>query len=260
MIGQKSIAIIGSGGMLGSDLFHYLRYYFKKIIGINRKNYDQYRGHQFDIIINADGNSNKYWANKNILADFVASTDSVYATLFDFPCKKYVYISSSDVYEDHTGIKTTKESNIIDTVNLTPYGFHKYLSECIIKNFIKNYIILRCSMILGTNLKKGPVYDILHKSRLFITQKSRFQVITTIALADILNFLLAQNTTEQVFNVGGRGAVLFSRITKYIQQSVNFSKNGKTQVYETDVSKLHEIYRLKTSVEYMQDFLKSVSR
>lgn len=252
----KSLAVIGSAGMIGWDLARQLKSKFK-VTGIDRKNYNQYRGTNFDVVINANGNSNKVWAKDHVLADFSASTTSVYSSLFDFPCKTYLYISSADVYPDHTSKKATNESKIINPENLSAYGFHKYLSECIVRNFTKNYVILRCPMILGTNLKKGPMYDILHNSRIFVTSESRFQMITTKELTRIIYFLLTRNITKAVFNVGGRDSVLFSKINKYIERSVVFPKDGKTQIYETDVSKLHKIYKLKTSGEYLQDFVKN---
>lgn len=254
----KSLAVIGSRGMVGSDLMLYLKPKFEKVIGIDRKNYDQNQGKSFDVVINANGNSNKVWAKNHILEDFAASTTSVYASLFDFPCKTYIYISSADVYENHTSKKATNESHTIDPENLTPYGFHKYLSECIVRNFVKNYVILRCTMVLGTKLKKGPIYDILHDLPLFVAKNSAFQMITTNELAQIIYFLLSRNITKEVFNVGGRGTILFSKISKYMQKSVVFPKDGETQIYETDMSKLNKTYDLKTSGEYLQDFLKEL--
>lgn len=254
----KSLAIIGSKGMVGSDLIYYLKSNFENLVGIDRKNYNQHKGKSFDVVINANGNSNKVWANKNVLGDFRASTVSVYKTLFEFPSKIYVYISSADVYENHTSKKFTSEINPINPENLSPYGFHKYLSECIIKNFTKNYIILRCPMILGNNLKKGPIFDILNNSRLFIGEDSRFQMITTKELAQIIYFLITKNKTYGVFNVAGRGTVIFREIDKYVHKLITFPKDGKTHIYETDVSKLHKMYPLKTSTEYLQDFLKEL--
>ena len=253
----KSLGIIGSRGMVGGDLVLYLKASFKNIVGINRKNYDRYRGHQFDVVINANGNSNKIWANDNILDDFEASTASVYKTLLDFSAKTYIYISSADVYEHHTSENFTSDGESINFEKLTPYGFHKFLSECIVRNFTKSHIILRCPMMLGTNLKKGPLYDILNNSRLYISKESSFQMITTKELAQIIYFLLYKNITKEVFNVGGRGTVSLSEIIKYVGRKVNFPKDGKKQTYETNVSKLNKIYPLKTSQQYLKDFLKN---
>lgn len=254
----KSLAVIGARGMVGSDLIRYLKSNFENVTGIDRKNYDRYKGKRFDIVVNANGNSNKVWANDNILGDFEASTVSVYKTLLDFPCKTYVYISSADVYPNHTSKKATSESKTIEVENLSPYGFHKYLSECIVKNFTKNYIILRCPMMLGNNLKKGAVFDILNNSRLFVSADSAFQMITTKELAQIIYFLLAHSITKEIFNVGGRGTVILREIDKYIHKPITFPKDGKIHIYETDVSKLHKTYSLKTSGEYLKDFLKNL--
>ena len=254
----KSLAIIGCNGMVGSDLMRYLKPYFKNITGIDSRNYDQYRGQSFDVVINANGNSSKVWASKHILGDFEASTTSVYKSLFDFSCKTYIYLSSADVYLDHTNTKTTRESQIINTDDLSPYGLHKYLSENIIKNNTKNYLIFRCSMILGTILKKGPIYDILHSKRLFVNSESAFQMITTEEIAHIIYFLLTINKNNETFNIGGRETVLFKNLSNYIKKPIVFPKNGEKHIYETNVSKLNKIFSLKTSSEYLQDLIKNI--
>jgi len=252
---SRSLAIIGSHGMVGSDLVQHLKPHFQETAEIDRENYNEYKGHQFDVVVNANGNSNKIWANKNRLDDFEASTLSVYKSLLDFSCKTYVYISSIDVYETHNG---EKEDDPINSEILAPYGFHKYLSECMVRNFTKSFIILRCPMMLGTKLKKGPIYDILNNSQLYISKDSSFQMITTEEVARIIAFLLEKNITGETFNIGGKGTVELKDIEKYVKKDVNFPKDGKTQKYETDVSKLNKIYPLKTSGEYLQDFLKEL--
>ena len=58
--------------------------------------------------------------------------------------------------------------------------------QIIIKKYSKKFLILRPSTILGTNLKKGPVYDILQGNPLFITTNSSLQIITTFTIAKII--------------------------------------------------------------------------
>ena len=243
--------------MVGEDLVKYLKPHFVEVAEVNKENYEKYKGRHFDVIINANGNSNKIWAQDNILADFEASTTSVYKTLLDFTFETYIYISSSDVYENHTSKKFTSEEKSINLEKLTPYGFHKFLSECIVRNFTKNHIILRCPMMLGIKLKKGPIYDILNSSRLFISKESSFQMITTEQLAQIIYSLLEKNITGEVFNVGGKGTVMLSEVIKDAKRDITSPKDGKIQTYEIDVSKLNKIYALKTSDTYLKDFLKN---
>ena len=252
MINFKKLAIIGSRGMVGSDLVKHLKQNFE-ITQIDRDNYDQYKGKSFDVVVNANGNSNKVWANENRLGDFEASTISVYKSLVDFPCKLYIYISTFDVYENHNG---EKEEDLINIEKLAPYGLHKLLAELIIRNFTKNYIILRCPMMLGSKLRKGPIFDILNNSRLYISKDSSFQMITTEELAKIMFSLIEKNVRGEIFNAGGSGTVEFRDLENYIGKSVNFPKDGKIHTYKTDVSKLNKIFPLKSSEEYLKDYLK----
>ena len=131
---MKTLAIIGSNGMLGSDLVQLFHTQFL-VTPISKEKYNFYKGHFFDIVINVNGNSKRFWANQNPLDDFVKSTMSVYQTIIDFPCSIYIYISSSDIYENHINPKYTNENEKINPQNLQPYGFNKYVSELIVKRY-----------------------------------------------------------------------------------------------------------------------------
>lgn len=255
---MKNLAIIGANGMLGSDL---VRYFGRKfdITPINKENYKTFISKKFDIVINANGNSRRFWANQNLLDDFFASTVSVYQSIFDFPSDLYIYISSPDVYENHEGVEHTKESNQIIPENLSPYGLHKYLSELIIKKHKEKFLILRHSMILGSNLKKGPFYDIIHGNPLFITLKSRLQLVTTQAITEIIITLLENSVTNEIINIGGEDSLAFTKIREYYDREIKISKEAETQIYEMNVEKIKHLYpALKTSEQYLQEFLKEL--
>lgn len=251
---MKSLGVLGGFGLLGSDLAFYLKDSFE-ITAIDKKNYQELSGKSFDFLINANGNSRRFWANQNIFDDFVASTVSVYKSLFDFQFKKYIYISSSDIYENHSTPKTTGEDQNIDPDNLCPYGFHKYLSEKIIQNNVKDYLILRCSLILGRKLKKGPVFDILNNRPLFITPDSRIQMIPTGEIAKIIKLLIKKSIKNEIFNLGGRGAFDFKKISDYFSKKLTISPKAEKQEYQMNVKKLAKIFSLKTSEEYFEKFI-----
>jgi len=243
--------------MLGSDMVRYLGAKFR-VTPIHKENYHTHVGSSFDIVINANGNSKRFWANSHPLEDFIASTESVYKSIFDFKYGLYVYISSSDVYDDHTSPRYTKEDIPITSRNLTPYGLHKYLSELLVQKYVKQYLILRSSMILGSNLKKGPFYDIAHRTPLYITKNSWLQLITTQEIANILLFLLSKGVYRQVYNIGGRGSFSFHDIETYVQVPVTYSADAEKQEYEISVAKIRKLYPLKTSEEYLQEFLQNL--
>lgn len=252
---MKTLAIIGSNGLLGSDLVRYLGKSFN-VTPINKDNYQPQIGKHFDIVINANGNSKRFWANQNPQDDFIVSTASVYKSIFDFPCELYIYISSSDVYENHTEVKYTKEQDEIDPKNLQPYGLNKYLSELIVKKYKEKFLILRASMILGSNLKKGPFYDIFHNTPLFITPKTKLQLITTHAVADIIRTLLEKSVICETLNIGGEGVFDFTKIEEYVDNKLQISPKAETQIYEMNVEKIKSLFPdLKVSNEYLKDFL-----
>lgn len=249
------LAVLGAKGLLGSDLVNYLSEIFD-ITPITRQNYDSKKGKKFDLFINANGNSKRYWALQNVYQDFESSTQSVYKTLFDFKFEKYIYISSVDVYPDPSGVNTTLESDRIDITKQNVYGFHKYLSEQIVRKNIAKWLILRPSSILGNKLNKGPIYDVLNRKPLFITLDSRLQYITTKAISDLIVNLHALKVTNEIFNVGGIGTYDFADIQSLTNNKVSVSREAKKQQYEMDINKVKKIYpSLLTSEDYLKRFL-----
>ena len=248
------IGILGGKGLLGGDLVSFFGV-DRKVFPIDRDNYDQMVSQKFDLLINANGNSKRFWANEHPLEDFEASTFSVYKSLRDFQFKKYLYISSSDVYPNHEDPSLTKEDQDINPALLSPYGFHKYLSEKIVQNRAADWVILRSSLILGEGLKKGPFYDIMTCNPLFITLDSQLQIITTQAVAQIIEALLSQSVSNKVFNVGGKGTFSFLKTSDFFPNPITVSDQAKPQVYKMNVEKISDLYPLKTSEEYLKDFL-----
>ena len=250
------IAVLGASGMLGSDLVRFLSSASNKVTSITRDNYEKQKGKEFDLFINANGNSKRFWALQNVLQDFEASTVSVYKTLLDFKYKKYIYISSVDVYSNPSSPKTTPEDQVINTTQENAYGFHKYLSEEIVKKHTKDWVILRSSTILGTNMKKGPVYDILNENSIFITLNSRLQLITTDAISKIIETLANKKVVCEIINIGGSGVCEFTKIGEYFESTVHVSPEAKKQVYEMNVKNLKRLYpNLKTSEDYLEEYL-----
>lgn len=238
--------------MLGSDLVTYLSKSYE-VTGISKENYSKHVGTSFDVVINANGNSKRFWANEHPYEDFIASTESVYKSIFDFPTKLYIYISSSDVYPNHANAPF--EDARIESKKLSSYGFHKFLSEIIVRRLTKNYLILRSSMMLGRKLKKGPFFDIVHHQPLFISKKSKLQLITTKAISEIIDLLITNNIKNEIFNMGGKGVLAFENVHTYFKTTVHFQKNTQLQRYEVNTKKLGKMYPLKTSEEYLKDYL-----
>ncbi|KKU03519.1 MAG: hypothetical protein UX99_C0001G0015 [Candidatus Amesbacteria bacterium GW2011_GWB1_47_26] len=252
---MKTLAVIGGSGTLGSDLVQYFSTKFV-VISINRGNYRDQIGKLFDVVINANGNSKRFWANQNPVEDFFASSASVIKSIFDFPCDVYIYISSPDIYENHSEPKYTKENVQINPKRLEPYGLHKYLAELIVKKYKEKFLILRLSMFLGKKLKKGPIHDVIKDNPIYVTLNSKLQLISTFAVAEVIEVLLNKSIRNEVFNVGGVGTFSFLDAKKLLKKNIQVRPDAKKQLYEMDTNKLKRLYpALKTSEEYLRQFL-----
>src|SRR3989344_4363844 len=254
---RPTLGILGGKGMLGSDLMRFLgeRY---ETHAIDKDNYEGYRGRQFNVLINANGNSRRFWANDHPAEDFELSTLSVARSLFDFRYEKYIYISSPDAYEDPTNPTTTIESSPGDLRALSPYGFHKRLSEELVRRYTDDFLILRPAALIGTRLAQGIPYDILQGNELYVTLGSRVQFITTNAVADIVMILLERGAEREIVNAGGIGAVTPSDIGAWAGKQARVRHDAKPQQYEMNTEKCRSIYHaLKTSEEYVRIFIQA---
>ena len=250
------IAVLGANGLLGSSLYQFFSDNSDDdVYGITRDNYSKYINQDFDVFINANGNSKRFWANNNIIEDFEASTVSVYKTFFNFVTSLYVYISSVDVYSNHEDIQETRECKKINIPNLCSYGFHKYLSEIIVKKYAKSYLILRCSALVGENLIKGPIRDILDDKPLFLSPDSQLQFISTTEIAKVIEVLIDNNVENEIFNVGGLGTVSILDLKDLLHKNISFHSNNRREVYEMDVLKLKKLFPLVKSEHYVKKLI-----
>jgi nucleoside-diphosphate-sugar epimerase len=256
---NNKIAILGADGFLGKQLNRFFMKYCSTY-GITRTNYSKYIGKSFDFFINANGNSRRYWANNNTYNDFQASTVSVYKTMEDFTIGCYVYLSSIDVYENHENSERAIENGYINPIKLCPYGFNKFISEMIVKKYASKYIILRSSAMIGPDIKKGPIKDILEDAPLYITLDSKLQFISISAIADIILELIKNNNLNETFNVGGIGTLQFKDLETILQRKIKINHDAEKQVYEMNVDKLRNIYKLKSSEDYVKEYLESVKK
>ena len=226
-----NIGIIGSDGFVGHEVVKKLDGKYHKLFPINRLNYLEYVGMEFDILINCNGNSKKFWANNHPKDDFYASTVSVHKSLFDFQFNKYIYISSFDAMQSNY------------------YGFHKYLAEQIIMQHTKIFLILRCSAIIGPNMKKGIMYDILKENIVYLTPDSRLKFISVTALASLIDKFIDMGL-QKTHYIGSHNAIKVSDIGLLLNKKINYSDNLRTEDYD-----IPTYYVDKSAEEYIQEII-----
>lgn len=180
------ILILGSCGFIGS---HLVDYYVNKnhaVVGCDLMEHaaDQYQyrklsvlssdfdalllQHQFDCCINASGSGNVSFSLNQPLSDFESNALVVAKVLETIkrtqPSCKFIQISSAAVYGNPDKLPVSETDAIHP---LSPYGYHKWMSEIICKEysdlFNLNIAVLRPFSVYGNGLKKQLFWDICQK-------------------------------------------------------------------------------------------------
>jgi nucleoside-diphosphate-sugar epimerase len=252
------IFVLGGGGFIGSAICRYLESHRILFQSIVRENYLSHVGKACDIFINANGNSKKYIAEKDPLFDFDLSVRSVRSSIHDFNFKKYVYLSSCDIYEDCSSDKTTQEDFPLSKLNVSTYGFHKYLAEEVVKGKCQDWVIARMGGFVGTGLKKNPVFDILHNQKLWLHPDSQLQYLNVNTFANILIKSVCQQK-NQTFNIAGHSTLKLRDLMEHCNYVGDLSEATKLVTYNISIEKIKKQIFIPNSVDEVFSFVKNGS-
>ena len=245
--------ILGGKGFVGSAFARFCQNTGKKFVVIDRQNYNDHIGKPCDFFINANGNSSKVLATKDPLQDFDVTVRNTRKTLVDFKFKKYVLISSCDVYPDCSSPGTTKEDLPIDVSKQSPYGFHKYLAEECVRNGASDWIIVRLGGMVGPGLKKNAIFDILNGGPLWLDPTSQLQYMNTDDVSKITFMLIQKDLKQEIFNVCGKGLVRLENIIK--NYKVNASPDSPKVKYDINIEKISKLADIPDSMHTVMNFI-----
>lgn len=186
---MMTILILGSEGFIGQNLVRFFEEKGHSVYGVDIINYSRgtYKYHKilsistdlkviledtkFDVCINAAGSGNVSFSISNPTTDFTANTADIIFFLENLrmyqPSCKYLHISSAAVYGNPNKLPIAEDytSNPI-----SPYGFHKLMSEIICKEYAQIYklqiAIIRPFSVYGIGLKKQLLWEISNKLKL----------------------------------------------------------------------------------------------
>jgi UDP-glucose 4-epimerase len=168
-IGSRLVKFFTAKGyeVFGCDLQEYSgkEYTYQKISVLSSDFETLFINQQFNACVNASGSGNVAFSVSFPLSDFEANAFSIIKVLetirkFQTDCK-YIHISSAAVYGNPAHLPVSESSEISP---LSPYGYHKWISEIICKEYYKCYqlpiAILRPFSVYGDGLKKQLLWDI----------------------------------------------------------------------------------------------------
>jgi UDP-glucose 4-epimerase len=294
-----NILIIGCNGFIGSHLAYYFYKLNFTIVGcdigdfaatfINYfKTNQQNEGlenfisnNKIDYCINAAGSGNVSFSIQNPLVDFGSNTYTTIKILDLIktyrPNCKYIHLSSAAVYGNPNTLPLTENH---PQKPISPYGYHKWMSEIICSEYYNLYkipiTIIRIFSIYGTGQRKLLLWDICNKLmlkneiQLFGTGLESRDYIHIQDFASLIDCIIKVDYFQgDVINAGSGKettireiADIFSRYykgTKKISFSGN-ARNGDPSNWKSDISKakslgFNSITQLDAGIiEYIQWF------
>jgi nucleoside-diphosphate-sugar epimerase len=239
--------VMGGHGFVGSGVVRALRKRGIDHVIVSRQNYAELKGMQCDLFINANGNSRKQLAREQPLDEFDASVRSVRSSLADFRFRRYILLSSCDVYPDCSSPVATSEDTTIDVSRQSPYGFHKYLAEQCVRHQGAPWIICRMGGFVGPGLRKNAIFDILNGGPLWLDPRSELQFLHVDALSELVLALADRGTWGQVYNVCGRGVVCLQDVIERCGRKPAVMANSPRVRYDVDIRKFSELFPVPDS-------------
>lgn len=162
--------IVRSNTVFGVDLYEKAakQYNYTKLSKLYPEFDEIFSLHSFDAVINAAGSGNVPYSMSHPLIDFEANSLDTIRVLDAIrkhqPECRYIHISSAAVYGNPAKLPV-QEFDI--TVPLSPYGWHKLISEQLCREYVNIYklqiAIIRPFSVYGPGLKKQLFWDLYKK-------------------------------------------------------------------------------------------------
>lgn len=208
-----------------------------------------------DVIIHCAFNSSQT-VDSNNLYDYLADNVLLTEELVNIPHNKFILSSSVDVYPKDK--KHHKEDGVVDVNAVNGiYGITKLMSESLVKNKCRNFLILRCTSLLGRNSRKNSLIKILKDSNptLTVTGDSVFNYVLHSDISDFIKLAIKQDV-QGVYNVASSENITLSEIVDMFGKKVNFGKY-KYNVGNIDNIKITSLFPAfkKSSMEAIKEFL-----
>lgn len=260
------IFLIGGNGFFGSAFATYLKKKNIKFKKITKKNYKKYINKNCDLLINCSTNSKKYVAQQFPIKDFILTPMNVLNSIRDFKFKKYILISTGDVYGFNNIQKSDENLKIEDLKIGKTYAFNKILAERILINSLKPYFIFRMGGMIGKNLTKNLIFDIINNLPLRFTPDSRFQFIDTKRAVEVIfKIIRKKDNQNKIFNLSGKGQISVKKITEIFKlnnpsKKINFFKEMEYINYKINTNKIEKYIKLPRTVDTVKKFLKNYKK
>lgn len=147
-------ALIGFSGFVGSTLLKQAS--FDKLY--RSTNIAEVSGQSFNTVVCTAAPAQKWIANREPEADR-QNIERLIAHLKTLSCKKFILISTVDVFKSPIGVD---EDTAVDETDLHAYGLHRRMLEKFVEEHFPDHLIVRLPGLVGPGLRKNVIYDFLN--------------------------------------------------------------------------------------------------
>ncbi len=257
---QPTCVVLGAKGFVGQAIAREAGQRGWTVFAVDRDEYEDAKGTHCDFLINANGNSKKYLAAQEPAHEFDLSVRSVMRSLHDFHFRRYIHLSTVDVYPDHEHPDQNSERAVIEPRLLSPYGLHKRLAEELVQYHAKKWLIMRMAGFVGAGLRKNSIYDLLTGAPLRVHAGSCYQYLNTRDLARILLDCIQMEISGEILNIAGDGLISIREIINLIPRAADMTTTDgvAAETYHINIEKIKALFEIPRTQETVQQFVKDV--
>ena len=174
-----------------------------------------------DAIIHCAFNSNNSTSSKDLYSYL---DDNIFLTsrLTEIPCRKFVYLSSIDVYPKDDAEHTEDEHIDLSRLSVS-YSIMKLLAESIIQKKCENYVIIRPGLLLGKYTRKNNLVKLISNDNvsLSLTKESTFNCVL---YSDLLCFFkeVMKQDLSGIFNAVRSNCLSLGGVARNLKKAVSF--------------------------------------
>lgn len=256
------ITIIGGKGFVGSAFVRHLSGSDHTVRIVTRENFGNTERYNSDIVIDCAGNAKMYLAESQPLEEFDFSVTHALRVVDQYPSDKHILISSVDVYDILENPSKNHEKVEIKISGRSHYGMHKYLAEQVIQHYCKNWMIFRLGGMVGPNIRKNPIYDLINNKPLRIHPESKYHFMHTDKVAEAVMQISLNSRDNDIFNLCGMGLVSPKQVAEKYGYSIDLSlisPDSDPRIVNINTEKVSTIYTLENSFDAIDAFLRSIN-
>jgi nucleoside-diphosphate-sugar epimerase len=174
-----------------------------------------------DVVVHCAFNSRRN-VDSGSLYGYVADNVLLTGELVSVPHRKFVFLSSVDVYPNGPGPRSESTVAQIGAGNGL-YGITKLMSEAIVRERCTDYLILRCVALLGRHMRKNSLLRIFEDEPCDMTLRGDSQ-LNYVLHADVSEFigLAVENDLSGIYNVASSQNVSLARVADILGKEVAF--------------------------------------